>query len=133
MTPYVVYANDFTRADLDVLRDATSIVDALPNPPKGKPALRCHEVARVVGKLLRLRVIDCKLGAMEHSVCLVREASKRQGAVLLDPYCPGRMPQVQLVYQWTGAPIDAQYRSSKEPRTDINEKLVEALAKRHLK
>lgn len=125
MTPFAQLHGDFTRADLDLLRDAVTIVDAIPDAPKGKPPVRCHEVARVVAYFLGgVRVVDCKYGAMEHTVLLVR-GEKHRDSVILDPYCPGRVPPVQLVYQFTGTPAAATYRST-GPRTDIRIALVAA-------
>lgn len=131
MTPYALECGDFVKSDLDLLRDATTIVDAIPEPPKGWGPWRCHEIARVVGTLLKLRVVDCSYGAMEHSVLFLRDAIyARTGhcAVILDPYCPGRMPQVQLVYLFIGTPQAAMYKSTK-PRTDIRETHVKWLIK----
>lgn len=131
MTPYVCTSGDFTLDDLAVLREATAIVDLIPTDFDKGRLLRCHEVARVVGKMLNLRIVDCKYGAMDHTVCLVRPARNGKlkgpsGAVILDPYCPGRLPQVQLVYQYVGAPNDGLYRSTPE-RDDIRWPLVDKL------
>jgi hypothetical protein len=61
--------------------------------------IRSHELARAVGQVLRLPVVDGVYGAVDHSWCLVE---RTHGPMLrttsvLDVYCVGRLPQVQLV------------------------------------
>ena len=57
--------------------------------------LRCHEIARAVGGLLGLPVVDgvclTSLGVMEHSWL------RLPGYTILDVYTPDRIPMVQLV------------------------------------
>jgi len=59
-------AEIFSAAEKRLLRSAASIVDALPDSGPGGP-LRCHEVARVVGRLLGLQVVDGFYGFVDHS------------------------------------------------------------------
>lgn len=133
MTPFCLRrGGEFQGRDVELLRDATTVVDALPDPLQGMKPWRCHEVARVVGELLGLRVVDCTYGAMDHSVLFIRDAHYPSGhcAVILDPYCPGRLPQVQLVYLFIGTPQAAMYKSAPKPRTDIREMQVKFLLKK---
>lgn len=80
----------FRADEILLLQQAVTIVDCLPHDDT-HTKLRCHEVARIVGTILRLDVIDGHYGAVDHSWCLTPR--KR----ILDPYCVGRLPQVQLV------------------------------------
>lgn len=104
------------------LHEASEIVRLFPDLPD----LRCHEVARAVGHLLDLRVVDGRYDAVVHSWL---ELPLREGdppgnpfAWVLDVYAVGRWPQVQVCDQnaltlkrsfWPG-----------ERRTDIQEGVV---------
>ncbi len=119
--------------------------------------LRCHELARAAHRALladhadRLRtwkvalaVVDGLLGPIEHSWItyevlgqpyrgVVRDVPR---AHVLDVYCPGRLPQVQLIDG--SSTISREYRAGTQyrrataehvqaEREDINKDLVEAL------
>lgn len=117
--------------------DAVAIVERIPSTWGNE--LRCHELSRAVAELLRLRggswfitsavkVVDGKLGAIEHSwlVCVQRT---RGGTTyvkqpILDVYCPGRMPQVQLIDDYFA--VSRGYEIG-EPRTDIKHDIVRKL------
>lgn len=112
----------FTRQQLDLLREATTIVDLLP-----VASWRCHEVARVVGKLLKLDVVDGQYGGMQHSWCTLEPLEEtRWGAKLLDPYAVGRLPQVQLVFipRHLWMPGGGLYRPDGKPRADVNDGMI---------
>jgi hypothetical protein len=69
----------FPAAALAILDAATRIMAAIPDLKDRE--LRCHEVARVVGILLNLRVIDGKYGAVEHSWLMVDDSWSHDGPV----------------------------------------------------
>lgn len=108
----------FTAQDFELLDAAQLIVRDIPDDPKWN--LRCHEVARVVGKLLHLQVVDGKYGAIEHSWCVTPDLH------ILDVYAVGRMPQVQLADPFV---IGELYKSGwkQGPREDIREEQVTEL------
>ncbi len=80
----------FSARELKILQQATEIVAGFP----GEPELRCHEVARAVGHLLGLEVQDGKYGIVEHSWLWL---TPEPHTAILDVYCVGRLPQVQIV------------------------------------
>ena len=65
---------------------ATSLVAAVPEHWE----VRCHELARAVGKALELPVVDGQFGIVEHSWFVIGRYC------ILDPYQPGSLPLVQL-------------------------------------
>ncbi len=81
------------------LRDVTEqTLIQLPDSISSEP-LRCHEVARIVGQLFDLRVVDGNFGGVEHSWLLLRDTFVVGGTTyrtILDPYAVGRLPLVQL-------------------------------------
>jgi hypothetical protein len=95
--------------------------------------LRCHELARAAHAALgRLRyrgspykttVVDGKLWAIEHSWLVVPAQGPRglTRTAILDVYCPGRMPQVQLLDNHF---VIARGYEPGEPRTDIKLDIV---------
>ena len=73
---------------------------------EGEEELRCHELARAVGRLLGLHVQDGHYGFAEHSWLWTSEPRRAEadGEVelfgapnILDVYSVGQLPQVQLV------------------------------------
>ena len=108
---------------------ATDLVLRLPERDISGELLRCHEVARVVGRVFRLgfpiEVVDGRYetGA-EHSWCRLVLPNKQQA--ILDPYVVGRLPPVQLVAVVSTLPCRYQAR---ELRTDIREDVVTWLIK----
>lgn len=100
----------FTRDDRELLRQAIEIVSLLPEDSR----LRCHEVARIVGQILKLDVVDGHYGLVQHSWCMT------PARFVLDPYCVGRLPMVQLVDYVTAAfPYN-----EKNPSVVVDQKLV---------
>lgn len=96
------------------VRRAELIVAELPETYAGKP-LRCHEVARIVHRLLPESwgwvLADGKFGPYEHTWLYDRDRM-----VVLDCYACSRQPIVQLVDPF--AVYGTWYRAEK-PRTDI--------------
>ena len=87
----------FGPKELLAFAEAQRIVAALPEEDTSGELLRCHEIARVVGRLLNLKVIDGRYEyGCEHSWCVITEV-KYRGFTILDPYAIGRIPPVQLV------------------------------------
>ena len=87
----------FSGADAQYLKHATALIDRLPSSylaenlfEKKLHVVRCHELARAVGRMFGLMVIDGKYGAVDHSWLM-------PGPHILDVYAVGRLPQVQLV------------------------------------
>lgn len=84
--------------------------------------LRCHELARAVAKLFNITAVDGKYGAVEHSWC-------RYNRTIVDPYCPGRVPMVQLIDCSWQLPHAEIYVTGNR-RTDIDETVVTSLLER---
>jgi hypothetical protein len=95
--------------------------------------LRCHELVRAAHKCLgqlgrRTEIVDGKLFAIEHSWLSIVGPAAPPGLVrdlrlysLLDVYCPGRLPQVQIIHNHF---IVARGYEEGPARTDINESIV---------
>ena len=130
-----------------VWMEAVRIVDGLPFEDEA----RCHELARAIGIVLNLPVVDGKYGSMEHSWLLVprrpswskivHDITERSAGCrvadfpserdmsdmffVLDVYCAARLPQVQLIARHWGFP-STLYKPG-PVRTDINEDKVRAI------
>lgn len=103
--------------------------------------IRCHELARAVGRILELPVSDGRYGVrgllrVDHSWLRVGNWHNWYDTKILDVYVPGALPQVQLlVYGSHTLPTRELYHQGVEyERTDINEafvdRLVEVMTKR---
>lgn len=91
------YTNVFTQQEIEFHKRATQIVEKIPETVNGA-LLRCHEVTRVISTLIGLPYTDGKFGAVEHS--WLWTSIERDGEYpgnILDVYCVGRLPMVQLV------------------------------------
>jgi hypothetical protein len=100
----------FTSREKLLLRQATELVEIAPYEIDGN-LVRCHELARAVGKVLGLEHEDGRYGFVEHT-WLWTESLKEEGVPdkskaffspwvlpnVLDVYVPGSVPQVQLVH-----------------------------------
>ena len=115
----------FTHREMAIWCDAVDMVKRV-RPDRGNE-VRCHELTRAVQRLLwllkhDLRLVDGKLRAIEHSWLLIETPHRELNrAVILDVYCPGRLPQVQL--------IDSHFSVANgyepgEPLTDIKLNLI---------
>lgn len=73
----------------------------------GEP-VRCHELARAVGQMLKLEYEDGRFGFVEHTWLWTSPCDKTVAPWVLpnvlDVYTPGSMPMVQLVHMATGLP-----------------------------
>lgn len=108
-------ATSFSLDELELLRQATEIVGLLPDDDR----LRCHEVARIVGQVLRLEVLDGHYGIVDHSWCMT--PNRR----IIDPYAVGRLPMVQLVDYVIGAtPYSVERKPQIKPDVDLITRMV---------
>lgn len=89
--------------------------------------IRCHELARAVGKLLRLRVVDGyvveQFGIGDHSWLLTPAGN------ILDVYAVARLPVVQLVQQERHALARTYQEGHLTLDVPINKGVVDALVK----
>jgi hypothetical protein len=112
----------------ELRRKAEAGVEALPEID----GLRCHEVARAIGKWLPLltgksldlAVVDGRYGAVEHSWLQLSPTLPTRRCPILDVYAVGRLPIVQLVD--TSFWPQCLYEGG-ERRTDIDSIVVERL------
>ena len=134
MTPYV-QREIFRLFEQRVFARAKVLVSCVDNHWGNE--LRCHELARAVHQMLDMgcaRVVDGAIGLVEHSwieltVPVAETERKRVGRgdsrrVILDVYCPGRLPQVQLIDSFG---LLAPTYEEREPRTDIRTEIIEDL------
>jgi hypothetical protein len=89
--------NHFTKHAVALFERACELVQLMPDPPEGAEPWRCHEVARAVGDVLKLRVVDGYCGAVEHSWLVIPNGAARGVDAILDVYAAGILPQVLLV------------------------------------
>lgn len=121
-------AEIFTADQVAAWREAARLVSLLADPLF---TLRCHELARALAARLGLCVQDGQYGIVDHSWLLFDPAAKRtpreveglgrvfriRPLVILDAYCVGRLPMVQLVCLECKLPHDG-YRCGPD-RTDV--------------
>lgn len=88
----------------------------------GNNAVRCHELARAARLFLDYAfgqwptLVDGRYGAVDHSWLVLTE---RPGVhAILDPYCVGRLPMVQLIAHVPGERMLYQHGAL---RSDIRE------------
>lgn len=127
----------FTPLMVEYLHHAENIVKLLPDKIEGN-LVRCHEVARVVQRALKryvsfknltTAVLDGRCGPMPHSFILVTEivyTDAHQHKAILDPYCVGRLPQVQLVSLMP--PHLELYKPGPLMSDDINHRHIDIMA-----
>lgn len=119
---------------LAYLERATEIVARIPETQLsqeaakriGNATFRCHELTRVVAKILHLDFVDGVYGAVDHSWILIPDI--RNGwisSVILDVYAVGRLPMVQLVDP--RVPGLHNLYKMRDQRTDIDEVTVREL------
>ena len=116
--------NVFSDSDKSRLAEATDFVSLIPDPGEGEPELRCHEVTRVVKRLMGysfIHVVDGHIGAVQHSWLAYRDKGKLR---ILDVYCVGRLPQVMLLDVFGRR---SQYEPDHFLRDDIDTDLVDRL------
>jgi hypothetical protein len=116
--------------DKGLLRRAEALVASLPD--EATPGeVRCHELARAVGRVLGLPVQDGRYGMVEHSWLWTEEPRGRQPNVI-DVYAVGRLPMVQLVDMGHFLPENRSYVPGPERddvRGDVVDLLVESMSR----
>jgi hypothetical protein len=119
----------FTEQEGDLLAKAEGLVDVAPYELEGD-LVRCHELARAVGRILDLQYCDGWFGMIDHSWLWTRPPRLIDGFFadgvpnVLDVYAPGRLPQVVLVASSPHLPYE--YRRG-DGRSDVRAPTVEAL------
>lgn len=125
----------FTRYEQALLAAATKMVAAVQEPAVTKAFpqfrhVRCHELARAVGSLLKLPVVDgialCSNGLVEHSWLLTRRGPRSN---ILDVYCVDRLPMVQLVDTPTFPLMSLYQAATLQLRVPVNKGVVKMLVK----
>jgi len=129
----------FWPSEMVLFHRATALVACI---EEAVPEIRCHELARAVGRILELEVQDGHYGFVEHSWLWTRPLPKelreqecRLGLPhLLDVYSVGQLPMVRLLdCEATSLPhIGWSYRPSWSPRKDIRNDVVEILVQQML-
>lgn len=128
----------FTHLAQAVWADAVALVARVSHHHGNE--VRCHELARaahrvlydlnkprMAGAVVDLLMVDGSLWSIEHSWLVYRERTASHRQFILDVYCPGWIPQVQL--------IDGQHFAvargyvSGAVRSDIDSQLVQRLTK----
>lgn len=111
--------------EIDLFHKAEDIVRGLPfKDPMGR-LVRCHEVARAVGRILGLPVQDGHFWTVEHS-WLWTEEPRGFMPNIIDVYSVGRLPVVQLVDSRDLRAYARDFRPGKR-RKDIRWKVVGAM------
>lgn len=108
----------FSQNSQQLLALATLIVSSFPEIDDAGELIRCHEVARAVGEILQLEVVDGRYGMVEHSWL---ELSRGR---ILDVYAMGRLPPVQLVMSSALTIPEYQAHKAGTPRDDIRADVV---------
>lgn len=97
----------FTARERELFGLAQTLVVIAPYELFGR-LVRCHELARAVGRVLGLRVEDGRFGFVEHTWLWTEPPEKAlmpwAMPRILDVYVPGAMPQVQLIDTASGLP-----------------------------
>jgi hypothetical protein len=128
-------SNLFTAEEVSLYRRAAVLVAIVPDIPE----LRCHELARAVGRVLGLEHEDGLYGFVDHTWLWTRPLDRTCPMVrntrigfpnILDVYAVGSLPMVRLVdCEHTSLPhIGWAYRPSK-PRNDIDQDQVDRLVR----
>lgn len=125
--------NIFGACDRKLFELATRLVAGLGDRPK---MIRCHELARALGEVLKLPFQDGMYGFVEHTWLWTKSMGNwidpleimRTGPNILDVYCVGRLPMVQLIDgEHTQLPhLGYSYRPML-PRNDIDSRIVTSL------
>ncbi len=121
----------FSAQEKALLGSAQAFVSTVPYELLDGAPVRCHELARAVGRLLDLEVGDGHFGFVEHSWLWTTPFPKEPCGPswglpnVLDVYVPGALPQVQLVDSASSLPFRYSHRSIKD--LIIRERVVERL------
>jgi len=97
----------FSEEEIYLLLQAQVLVAKAPYQIGGEP-IRCHELARAVGKFLKLPHQDGRFGFVDHTWLWTTAPEARLTPWVipnvLDVYVPGSVPQVALVHTASGLP-----------------------------
>lgn len=124
----------FTEWERELWHRATRMVELAPEIDETGELIRCHELARAVGRVLELEVCDGRFGFVEHSWLWLTESMYREddgsfpkfaAPNVLDVYVPGVLPLVQLAHAASALPFP--YAPAWTPRIDIRESTVDYL------
>lgn len=120
--------NVFTERELKLFEHATTLVAIAPYEICGY-LVRCHELARAIGRVLGLEHQDGRFGFVEHTWLWLEplrvEIAPWVLPRILDVYVPGAVPQVQLIDTASGLP--PRYYLSNVFDVVIREYVVDAL------
>ncbi|MGE0493243.1 MAG: hypothetical protein AB7S38_28805 [Vulcanimicrobiota bacterium] len=86
----------------------------------GGDLVRCHELARAVGRVLNLEVVDGQFHAWDHSWLIVPRC-------VLDVYAVGQEPMVLLVDELVAKRAYKPLRGRTDIRLDVVDLLVEKM------
>lgn len=125
------YTSVFAQCEIALYNRAVKLVERIPETVHGK-SLRCHEVTRAVATVLGLPFTDGKFGSVEHSWCWTStECDGEYPGNILDVYCIGRLPVVQLIgYGIPGVEFISNrslYSCYPFPRRDIRSTVVDTI------
>lgn len=125
------YTNVFTQHEIDFYNRAVKLVEKIPESVNMK-TLRCHEVARAVGTILGLPFTDGEYGSCDHTWLWTTPGLDGEfPGNILDVYCIGRLPIVQLIgHSIPGVDFIANrslYSCYPFPRKDINQTTVDTI------
>ena len=115
----------FVQEELELFADATRMVALLGERLSlaDQAKVRCHELARAVGRVLELPVQDGKYGGAQHSWLVTAQRPDRSH--ILDVYVVGRLPMVQLVDTWFMLPESRLYRPMTLEQLDLRPPVIE--------
>lgn len=124
----------FSTLELDLLARAERMVAAIPEELDRAHQIvhgsrvRCHELARAVGRLLELHWQDGYYGFVEHTWLWTTAPSRFGLPNILDVYAVGSLPQVRLVACTNPSlpHVGWAYRPA-ATRTDIDDSLLRRL------
>jgi len=135
MKSYSESGEVFNKTAIVLLNRAIEIIKVIPNKNNGA-LVRCHEVARIVAKILNIYVQDGFYGYADHSWCWLSKPptefiGNSSMPHILDPYCVGSLPQVRILAggSTTLPHTGTSYRMG-PPRSDIDEEFIEKQVKR---
>lgn len=121
----------FTEHERVLLARAKRLVVKVKDPgaidKESTDIIRCHELARAVGRVLDLRYIDGKFGFRDHT-WLTTFRKPGDAETILDVYAIGMLPMVILVTtSYMTVETHKLYKPSRRTRTDIKEDVVDSL------
>lgn len=119
----------FCQRDIDLFNRAVELVALVPGSKVDGEDIRCHELTRAVGSILKLPHVDGKYNSVEHSWLLCVDNVLEMGGLraLLDVYAVGALPQVQLIDLRSWGPLRRAPYKEGPVRDDIRHHALEEL------